>query len=403
MIWRRDRTKLAFSWARKLCRDMAEQGGDTDRLAKAATSAAVERFAQSDRAFAVTADVWDGNDWLLGTPAGTVDLRTGELHPARREDHISKTTAVAPAVVPQCPLWLKFLDEITGGDKKLIRFLQQWCGNCLTGSTREHALLFGAGPGGNGKGVFLNTVAGILGDYAVNAAMDTFHASQHDKHSTDLAMLAGARMVIASETEQGRAWAEVRIKALTGGDKITARFMRQDNFEFLPRFKLTIIGNHKPILKNVDEAARRRFNIVPFSYKPPVKDQKLPDKLRDEWPEILRWMIEGCLDWQKNGLVRPDVVLSATEDYFESQDHFSRWLAECCILDPTLSTRPSKLLQGFQQWCQANGEEAADSKRFRGMLERTERVRYTFNAGIQWVKGIGFRAPVRATAGSASV
>lgn len=394
-IWRRDRTKLAFSWARTLCRDMAQQGGDADKLAKASTSAAVERFAQSDRAFAVTADTWDADDWLLGTPGGTVDLRTGELRPARREDHISKATSVPPAAVPECRLWLKFLGEITGQDGGLIRFLRQWCGYCLTGSTREHALLFGAGDGGNGKGVFLNTVAGILGDYAVNAAMDTFTASQHDKHSTDLAMLAGARMVIASETEQGRAWAEARIKALTGGDTITARFMRQDNFQFQPRFKLTIIGNHKPILKNVDEAARRRFNIVPFNYKPPKKDQDLAGKLRMEWPEILRWMIEGCLDWQRHGLVRPQIVTEATAQYFESQDHFSRWLAEMCLLLPTASTKPSKLLQGFQHWCQANGEETADSKQFRGMIERTNGLRYVHIAGIQWVKGIGFRPPSR--------
>jgi len=395
MIWRRDRTKLAFSWARILCRDMAGQGGDKDKLAKAGTSAAVERFAQSDRAFAVTSETWDGNDWLLGTPGGTVDLRTGEIRAARREDHITKATAVAPVAVPECRLWLKFLGEITGNDDGLIRFLRQWCGYCLTGDTREHALLFGAGDGGNGKGVFLNTVAGILGTYAVNAAMDTFTSSQHDRHSTDLAMLAGARMVIASETEQGRTWAEARIKALTGGDTITARFMRQDNFQFQPRFKLTIIGNHKPILKNVDEAARRRFNIVPFNYKPPKKDQALPTKLRKEWPEILRWMIEGCLDWQKNGLVRPKVVAEATEQYFESQDYFSRWLAEMCVLLPTASTKPSVLLHSFQQWCQVNGEEVSDNKGLRGMLERTPGLRYANVKGCQWVRGIGFKAPAK--------
>lgn len=402
-IWCRDRTKLAFSWARKLCRDMAQQGGDADKLAKASTSAAVERFAQSDRAFAVTSATWDSDDWLLGTPGGTVDLRTGELRSARKEDRITKVTAVAPVAVPECRLWLKFLGEITGNDDGLIRFLRQWCGYCLTGDTREHALLFGAGDGGNGKGVFLNTVAGILGTYAVNAAMDTFTASHNDKHSTDLAMLAGARLVIASETEQGRTWAEARIKALTGGDTITARFMRQDNFQFQPRFKLTIIGNHKPVLKNVDEAARRRFNIVPFNYKPPKKDQALPTKLRDEWPEILRWMIEGCLDWQRNGLMRPNIVATATELYFESQDHFSRWLAEVCVLLPTASTKPCALLHSFQQWCQANGEEVADNKRLRGMLERTPGLRYVKLDGIQWVRGIGFKPPAKADRRAQSV
>ena len=156
---------------------------------------------------------------------------------------------------------------------ELQRFLQQMAGYCLTGDISEHALFFVYGTGGNGKGVFLNTVAGILGDYAATAAMDTFTASQGDRHPTDLAMLRGARLVTAAETEEGRAWAESRIKQLTGGDPITARFMRQDFFTFQPAFKLVIVGNHKPVLRNVDEAARRRFNIIPFTRKPPKPDQ----------------------------------------------------------------------------------------------------------------------------------
>ena len=177
------------------------------------------------------------------------------------------------APVPgDCPRWLKFLDETTNGDAGLIRFLQQWCGYALTGITREHALVFVYGPGGNGKTVFLNVVNEILNDYATVAAMDTFTASKTDKHSTDLAMLHGARLVTASETEEGRAWAEARIKQITGGDRVTARFMRQDNFTYVPQFKLMIIGNHKPVLHNVDEAAQRRFHIVPFMIRPETPD-----------------------------------------------------------------------------------------------------------------------------------
>ena len=155
------------------------------------------------------------------------------------------------------------------------------------------------GPGGNGKSVMLMTVAGILGAYAATAAMDTFTASHSDRHPTDLAMLDGARMVIATETDEGRAWAEARIKALTGGDAITARFMREDFFTFTPAFKLTISGNHKPTLSNVDDAARRRFNIAPFLNKPARPDSHLVETLKREWPGILRWMIEGCLAWQR--------------------------------------------------------------------------------------------------------
>src|SRR5262249_8753643 len=139
------------------------------------------------------------------------------------------------------------------------------------------------------------------------------------------------RLVTASETEEGGIWAEARIKQLTGGDLITARLMRQDNFTFAPQFKLTIVGNFKPTLRNVDAATRRRFNIVPFLCVPSAPDPELEDKLIDEAPGILRWMIDGSLDWQKaKGLVRPDCITSATEEYFSDQDLLGQWLEECC-------------------------------------------------------------------------
>jgi len=372
-VWRQERTKLAFSWARQTCRELARQGSDKQQtqIAKAAFAAAVERFAQSDRVFAVTSETWDSDPWLLGTPGKTVELRTGELRPARQGDFITKQTAVAPAATPDCPLWLDFLNQATAGDDGLIRFLRQWCGYSLTGDTREHALMFGFGPGGNGKSVFLNTVAGIMGAYARIAAMETFTASQGDKHPTDLAMLRGARLVCANETEEGRAWAEVRIKQLTGGDTITARFMRQDFFEFRPQFKLVVIGNHKPGLKNVDEAARRRFNVVPFLHKPANPDRELETKLKAEWPAILRWMIEGCLDWQRHGLVRPQVVKDATAEYFSEQDVLAQWVEDQCetgsvgVYDTTAS-----LFSSWQHYTHARGEEAGSAKRFVMALQR---------------------------------
>jgi putative DNA primase/helicase len=168
--------------------------------------------------------------------------------------------------------------------------------------------------------------------------MTTFTASKYDQHTTDLAMLRGARIVTASETEEGRAWAEARIKALTGGDRITARFMRQDNFQYDPQFKLTIIGNYKPILRNVDDATRRRINMIPFLLKPAVVDKDLEAKLMAEAPAILQWMIEGCLDWQEHGLIRPNVVNTATSDYFADEDVFGQWLEECC--DVKISAMP---------------------------------------------------------------
>ena len=372
-IWRPERTKLAYRWAHQKSKALAASTDIAKVIlssGKAAFAAGVERLAQSDRAFAVTADTWDRDPFLLGTPGGTVDLRTGKSRPAVREDYITKTVAIAPADTADCPLWLKFLNQACVSDAELIRFLQQWNGYSLTGSIEEHALLFGHGPGGNGKGVWLNTVSNIMGDYCRTAAMDTFTASKHDRHTTELAALKGARMVCASETEEGRAWSEVRIKQLTGGDRIAARFMRQDFFEFTPQFKLTIIGNHVPELHNVDDAARRRFNLAPFTHKPPVVDKKLEEKLRAEWPGILRWMIDGCLDWRKNGLVRPPAVATSTADYFSDQDTLAQWIDECCETGKGFEDTAASLFSNWRNYALARSEEPGNAKRFGTALRR---------------------------------
>jgi putative DNA primase/helicase len=368
-IWRPEKTGLAFHWARELARALAD---DEDARVRAAAGRhnfpkGVELFCRADRAFAVTADHWDRDPFLLGTPCGTVDLRSGALRSADPWDAITKATAVTPTETADCPLWLAFLTEATGGDQELVRFLQQWAGYCLTGDTSEHALLFIYGAGGNGKSVFLNTITGILADYAITAAMETFTASTGDRHPTDLAMLRGARLVTSSETEEGRAWAEARIKQITGGDPITARFMRRDFFTFTPTFKLTIIGNHQPVLRNVDDAARRRFNIVPFTRNPAQPDKMLGDKLRDEWPGILRWMIEGCLDWQANGLVPPQSVIDATAGYFADQDMFAQWLADECDIEPGNHHKWEATTTLFASWsayAKAAGESPGTVKSF---------------------------------------
>lgn len=368
-IWRRVRTNRVFHEARLLARELAR--GQEDKVRQAATktsfASGVERFARVDPVFAVTIDGWDPDPLLLGTPTGTVDLRTGLLRPSDQAEGITKTTAVAPSEAVDCLLWLQFLADATGGDADLIRFLQQWAGYCLTGITREHALVFIYGPGANGKSVFVNVLMGLLKDYATTAAADTFMASKGDRHPTDLAMLRGARLVTASETEEGCLWAESRLKQLTGGDPITARFMRQDFFTYLPLFKLTIVGNHQPVLRNVDEAMRRRVNIVPFTRKPEQPDPDLEEKLKAEWPGILRWMIGGCLDWQRSELVRPASVTAATQAYFADQDLFRQWLEDECRVEPGASYLWEKTVDLFASWsvyAKAAGEHPGSLKNF---------------------------------------
>jgi P4 family phage/plasmid primase-like protien len=384
----REETKLAFCWARELCRKLNAAADPDDRnpaMAKASAAAAVERYAQADRAFAVTQEIWDRDNFLLNTPEGTVDLRTGELRPHRQEDYCTKQAFIGPAATADHPLWSRFLAEATRGDVELQRFMQQLAGYALTGDVREHALFFIYGPGGNGKGVFLNTLTNILADYATTAAMDTFTASQFDKHPTDMAMLKGARLVSVSETEEGRPWAEARIKTMTGGDPITARFMRMDFFTYKPQFKLLIVGNHKPVLRNVDDAARRRFNIIPFTYKPPVVDKQLEEKLRAEYPAILRWMIDGCLDWQRNGLVRPKVVTEATEEYFRDQDLFKQWLDECCDVDRRYEDTTAALYASWKVFAEANGEPYGTSKSLSQQLARD--ARFASKAKVRRARG----------------
>jgi putative DNA primase/helicase len=382
VIWAQDRVGTAFHWARELARGLAADQDERKRyiINKTSFAAGVERFAKVDPRVAVTMDYWDRDPWLLSTPSGVIDLRTGSLRAAARQDGITKITAVAPAATG-CPLWLNFLNEVTGNNAELIRFLQSWFGYCLTGITREQALVFVYGPGGNGKGVLLNMVTSILKDYAATSAMETFTASLNDRHPTDLAMLRGARLVTASETEEGRAWAEARIKQLTGGDRIAARFMRQDFFQYSPEFKLLVIGNHKPTLHNVDDAARRRFNIVPFIFKPAKPDHKLEQKLLAEAPAILQWMIDGCLDWQNNGLIRPAVVLEATAEYFSDQDLLSHWLTEECICEPgnmDRSTASSVLFKSYSDYAAAAGAKPGKTATFKEKM---------IDAGFKFYRG----------------
>lgn len=381
--WRRNKTLLAVEWCRNVCRNAAAIDDSAAKvLGRYATVAGVEKLARTDERMSVTAEIFDKDPWLLGTPDGVLDLRDGSMRRADPGDFITRLAGTSPAAAGTKPeLWLKFLHEATGGDQKYIDYLQEISGYCLSGKTTEHALFFIYGPGGNGKSVFLNVLRGILGEYAVTSPIDTFMATRTPQHSTDIAMLAGARLVTASETDSGRQWAEAKVKSLTGGDPISARFMRQDNFTFLPQFKLLIAGNHKPSLRTVDEANRRRFRLLPFTVTPANKDTELEEKLKVEWPAILRWMVEGCLQWQAEGLSPPEQVSAATAQYFADQDSLSQWLDERCernspelleagIHSSMVSCGSSVLFADWKSWCDANGENAGTNKSFSEMLER---------------------------------
>lgn len=392
--WRREESKLAFSWARDLCRRIARTEA-RPQIRKAQFAAAVERFAQADRVFAVTAESWDRDPWLLGTPGGTVNLRTGALRPADRSHFITKQTAVTPAASGVAhPHWSAFLDAATGGDAPLQSFLQRLIGYCLTGDVTEEMLAFLYGEGGTGKGTFLGTIVAVMADYAVSVPIEAFTAGTRLNLEYYRAQMAGARLVTASETEAGAMWAESQIKEMTGNEApLSARHPHGKPFNFMPRFKIMLVGNHAPRLKARSQAMERRMRIVPFRHKPEKADTGLKERLRAEYSAILRWCIEGCLAWQRDGLGTCPLIAAETGSYFQQQDHFGRWLAERCHVVPSMSERPSKLLADFLAWAKAAGEATMNSSEFREMVERSEGLRYATVKGVQWVRGVGLRAP----------
>jgi putative DNA primase/helicase len=392
--WKLDETLRAFDLARTICRDHAMRCDNSQHLASALASAktigAVERLAKTDRHIAATIDLFDTDPFIFNNQTTTVDLRTGVDREPRREDYCTKSSAVTAPSAEACPLWMKFLSRVTKDNAELIGFLQRFLGYCLTGNVREHVLAFLYGTGSNGKSVFVSTAAGILGDYAVVAAMETFIASNVDRHPTEIAKLMGARLVVARETQKGRRWDEAKIKNLTGGDKLTGRFMRGDFFDFEPTHKLLLAGNHKPTLRSVDEAMRRRILLVPFTETIPIeeRDLKLEEKLKAEWPSILRWMIDGCLEWQRDGLQVPKIVREATDEYLEDHDTLAQWLEEMVdtdVKDPRAFVPTRELFASWRKWCDSRNFKVSNESAFAESLEDKgfEKVRHRSSSAQQ--------------------
>jgi putative DNA primase/helicase len=365
--WSEENTLLVFDLVRTSAReDIASySNGKPDKAVSSKLVGAVTWLARTDRRQAATVEQFDADPWLLTVDGATVDLQCGKAYDPDPSDFITKKAGcsiVDPGT--EHPMWTAFLNRIFADNQELIAFLQRFLGYGLTGLTREHVFVFAYGTGRNGKSTLMNTVAGILGDYACVADAGTFLASGHERHPTDVAKLHGARFVVAQETERGRRWDETKIKSLTGGDRLTARFMRCDFFDFVPTHKLAISGNNKPRLDNVDEAMRARLLMIPFLVQIPKeeRDPELAEKLKAEWPAILRWMVDGCLAWQKIGLAPPKIVTDATSEYFDDQDVVGQWLSECTrAAQPTAFIRMTELFPSWKAWCDERHLDAGGS------------------------------------------
>jgi putative DNA primase/helicase len=387
--WCRDETLAVYDFAKISNREIANTTTKetAKKIASAKTRAAVVSLAQSDRRIAATLAQWDADPWLLNTPDGVVDLRTGKMREHRPEDYMTKMTAVAPDFLnPHPPLFMKYMSEITNNDNELIDFHKKTLGYALTGITREHKMFFWWGKGRNGKGVLMSTTAGIFADYHVVIPIEALLASMTDRHPTEIAKLAGARLASAPEVPKGRSWNETLIKTMTGGDRMTARFMRKDFFDFDMQAKLFVSGNFKPSLRSVDEAIKARMNLVPFPvfFPEEARDDTLIEKLKPEWPKILAWMIEGCLAWQRDGLKPPKAVTAATESYLADQNLIAQFLEECCEF-ASESTLTARLFTVWVEWTRRAGEQAGRRKEFVDAMENQLGKQTHTNQGAAFV------------------
>lgn len=336
-------------------------------------------------------EVFDANDWELNTPGGVVDLRTGTLQPHAHQQLCRAMAEATPARAPH-PRWDAFLHDVTGGQDDYKRYLQKLAGYALTGSTREQMLAFLYGPGGNGKSVFTNVLSAVLGTYARTSGMDVFLASRGERHKTEVARLAGARLVTATETEDGRKWDKARVSDLTGGTPIAARFIGKDFFEFTPKFTLLLSGNHRPETSTVDDALKRRLHILPFTFKPARVNPDLQVQLAEEHDAILQWMVDGCLMWQREELRMPEVGNAETQDYFESEDTFGSWVRERTVTDELEAfTHSRDLFADWQHYCQGAGENPGTLKRFSQKVKQRGRELHQTIVASRNNSGNGFR------------
>lgn len=341
------------------------------RFAKASNQANGVRnalaLARSEPDTPILTDALDRDPWLLNVVNGTLDLRTGNLRPHDRADLITKLAPVVYDPHAECPTWRAFLDRVLDGDREIERFICRLVGYCLTGSTQEHVLPFLYGKGSNGKSALLNTILSLMGEeYGMKAPPDLLMAKKGQSHPTERADLFGKRFVAAIEAEDGRRLAEALVKELSGGDKVRARRMREDFWEFEPTHKIWLAANHKPTIRGTDHGIWRRVKLIPFTVTTPDKEQdkRFPEKLKAELSGILNWALSGCMEWQAEGLGEPAVVQHATDAYRSEMDVLGEFLGECCIIDESAKAGATPLYEAFVGWCERTGETAINQRQF---------------------------------------
>jgi putative DNA primase/helicase len=404
--WQEEKTLMVNDHIKAIC---SELSSDTNRnsevrsLLKHATISGAEKIARADRRVAATTDQWDADPWLLNTPAGVVDLRTGNAREHRRSDYMTKMTSVIPDASCATPTWDTHLNKVFAGDAELVSYFHRAGGYSLTGDVSEDALFFCHGKGGNGKTTTVELLRAIWGDYAQEAPMEMFMAKHHGHgHPTELTILHGARLVTASENERGSRFSEARVRKLTGGGAIQARKMNRDFYTFLPTHKLMFEGNHRPRLTTVGYAWKRRINMIPFTVEiaKADEDKDIDRKLLREAPGVLAKMIAGCLEWQRTRLAPPKAVVDATDKYLSEQDVMKEWFEECVEVKAGAHGKfTTELYQSYSAFMRIRGEIPLGQTTFSSELEdrasefkiKKEEKAFYIGTGDAAVRGRGFR------------
>lgn len=372
--WARDlngsATRAAVQTVKAAYADLPELGRDDQKdllsdIRKCESASGLDgvlRLAGSLLPVAVSVDQLDADPYLFNTANGTLDLRSGQVRAHSPSDLLTKVAGCGYDPAARSATFDRFLEEVLP-DPEVRAFVGRVFGHALVGRVVEHLLPILTGTGANGKSTLLDAVASAFGDYAIAAEPDLL-VDRGSVHTTGQADLLGVRLAVCSETDAGRRLAAATVKRLTGGDKIRARRMRQDNIEFNPSHSVVMVTNHKPQVAGDDPALWRRLRIVPFDVTVAQPDSTLPQRLALELPAVLAWAVQGHADWHSNGLSEPAAVKAATDSYKASSDGLGRFLDERCHLSHAAHVQSSALFGAWSSWCHNNGEDAGSSVTF---------------------------------------
>lgn len=393
--------RLAKATVRSIYREAATIEDEGSRKAtakwaweseKAPRIEAMIKLTQSEPDISVRPEQLDSDRWLMNCANGTIDLATGDLRPHRRDDLITKFAPVACDPLARCPRWKRFLQEVFEPHPDLIDFIQRAVGYSLTGDTREECLFLLWGTGRNGKGTLIKTLASMLGDYAGTADFSAF-VQRRNNHGPrdDIAIMKGKRFISSQESREGAALAESLIKWVTGGDRVRARRLYENSYEWDPTHKIWLATNHKPVIRGADPAIWSRIKLIPFGISFEGREDKtLKLALLDELPGILAWAIEGCLEWQRQGLNFPPTIIEATGDYRHESDQIARFVEECCVVGEFAQVKARQLYKAYRDWAEEMGEQTLSETAFG--LRITGRFRKDHKETGSVYLGVGLRA-----------